>query len=194
MKSAPAIVAVLLFAITALPQETNSYPQSRLELFEAITNVVLIKGTDDIGALAGKVGAVTVKCRETKDVSTGHREFGVIVTVTETEGVHDRGIAKVEDTTVVDFHELDGLLRALDYISKVEWSVTSLGHFEASFTTSSGLKVATYSSRRSGTVEALVMSNRLIKSRAFLTITQLMQLRTLIDQAKTKLEIVQREK
>src|SRR5262245_12015461 len=100
--SVSAIVAVLLFAVPALPQETNSYPKSRLELFEAITNAVLIKGTDDTGAVAGKLGVVTVKCRETKDVSTGHREFGVIVTVTETEAVHDRGIAKVEDTTVVD--------------------------------------------------------------------------------------------
>ncbi len=177
-----------MFAIglAAFAQETNSYPKSRLEIFEANTSTVLIKGTDEMGAVAGKVGVVTVKCRETKDVSTGQREFGVIVTVTQAEGI--------EDTTVVDFDELDGLLRALDYINKVEWSITSLGHFEASFTTRSGLKVSSYSSRRTGTVEAFVMSNRLMRSRSFLTPTQLSQLRTVIDQAKTRLEIIQREK
>jgi hypothetical protein len=184
--TASVTVVFLMLAFSALAQETNSYPKSRLELFEANTSTVLIKGTDDIGALAGKLGVVTVKCRETKDATTGLREFGVIVTVTQAEGI--------EDTTVVDFDELDGLLRALDYISKVEWSITSLGHFEASFTTKSGLKVATYSSRRTTTVEAQVMSNRLMRSRSFLTTTHLTQLRTLIEQAKTKLEIVRREK
>ena len=186
MKSASILAALFVFGSVVLGQETNSYPKSRLEIFEANTSAVLIKGTDDIGAIAGKVGVVSVKCRETKDVSTGQREFGVIVTVTQAEGI--------EDTTVVDFEELDGLLRALDYISKVEWSVTSLGHFEASFITKSGLKVSSYSSRRTSTVEALVMSNRLMRSRAFLTTTHLTQFRTLIEQAKTKLEIVQREK
>lgn len=180
------IVAALLLVLAARGQETNSYPKSRLEIFEANTGTVLIKGTDEIGALAGKVGIVTVKCRETKDTSTGQREFGVIVTVTQVEGI--------EDTTVVDFEELEGFLRALDYINKVEWSISSLGHFEASFTTKSGLKVASYSSRRTGTVEASVMSNRLVRSRAFLTTTHLAQFRTLIDQAKTRLEIIQREK
>jgi len=186
MKSAASIIIAVLCAWAAPAQETNSYPKSRLEIFEANTSTVLIKGTDEIGAFPGKVGGVTVKCRETKDVTTGQREFGMIVTVTQAEGI--------EDTTVVDFDELDGLLRALDYINRVEWSITSLGHFEASFTTKSGLKVASYSSRRTGTVECVVMSNRLIRSRSFLTTTQLTQLRTLVDQAKTKLEIVQREK
>ena len=187
MKFAPALLTAILFTCApTFAQETNSYPKSRLETFEANTSTLLIKGTDDMGVVVGKVGAVTVRCRESKDVSTGQREFGVIVTVTQAEGI--------EDTTVIDFDELDGLLRALDYISKVEWSVTSLGHFEASFITKSGLKASTYSSRRTTTVEALIMSNRLMRSRAFLTTTQLAQFRTLIDQAKTRLEIIQREK
>src|SRR5688572_30177151 len=92
-------------------QETNSYPKSRLEMFEERTSAVLIRGTDEMGAAAGKVGGVTVKCREVRDAGTNQREFGVIVTVVQAEGL--------EDTTYVDYDELDALIRNLDYVSKV---------------------------------------------------------------------------
>lgn len=167
-------------------QETNSYPKSRLEMFEERTGAVLIRGTDEMGAAAGKVGGVTVKCREARDAGTNQREFGVIVTVVQAEGL--------EDTTYVDYDELDALIRNLDYISKVDWSVTSLSHFEAGYITRSGLKVATYSSRRSGMIEAVVLSNRLVRSRSFMTVAQLTQFRVFLEQAKAKIELIQKEK
>jgi hypothetical protein len=170
----------------ARAQETNSYPKSRLEIFEERTGAVLIRGTDEIGSVAGKVGGVTVKCRETRDAGTNQREFGVIVTVVQAEGL--------EDTTYVDYDELDALIRNLDYVSKVDWSVTSLSHFEASYTTRSGLKVATYSSNRTRTIEAVVLSNRHVRSRSFMTVGQLSQFRVLLEQAKAKIELIQKEK
>jgi hypothetical protein len=180
------IIVVGAFAYEAAPQETNSYPKSRLEIFEERTGAILIRGTDEIGAAAGKNGGVTVKCRETRDAGTNQREFGVIITVVQAEGQ--------EDTTYVDYDELDALIRAADYVSKVDWSVTSLSHFEAGYTTRSGLKVASYSSRRSGTIEGIVMSNRLLRSRSFMTTGQLTQLRIYLEQAKAKIELIQKEK
>jgi len=175
-----------LFPFTASAQETNAYPKSRLENFEATTGVVLIKGTDDMAAVPGKLGGVTVKCREARNAATNLREFGAIVIVTQAEGL--------EDTTYVDYEEMDALLRGIDYISKVDWSVTSLGQFEAGYTTKAGLRVVTYSSRRSGTIEAAVVSNRLIKSRCPMTMAQLAQFRTAIDQTKERIELIQKEK
>jgi hypothetical protein len=180
-----AIVAFLI-VVSARAQETNSYPKSRLEVFEERTGAVLIRGTDEIGVAPGKVGGVMVKCRETRDAGTNQREFGVIVTVVQAEGL--------EDTTYVDYDELDALVRNLDYVSKVDWSITSLSHFEAGYTTRSGLKVATYSSRRTGMIEAVVLSNRLVRSRSFMTTAQLSQFRVLLDQAKAKIELIQKEK
>ena len=179
-------LGAILLAFATPAQETNSYPKTRLENFEATTGVVLVKGTDDMAAVPGKFGGVTVKCREVRNAATNLREFGAIVIVTQAEGL--------EDTTYVDYEEMDALLRGIDYISKVDWSVTSLGHFEASYLTKAGLRVASYSSRRSGTIEAAVVSNRLIKSRCPMTMAQLAQFRTAIDQTKERIELIQKEK
>ena len=182
-----AVAVVAFFIVTVAPaQETNSYPKSRLEVFEERTGAVLIRGTDEIGAAPGKIGGVTVKCRETRDAGTNQREFGVIATVVQADGL--------EDTTYVDYDELEALIRNLDYVSKVDWSITSLSHFEASYVSRSGLKVATYSSRRTGMIEAVVLSNRLVRSRSFMTIAQLSQLRVLLEQAKGRIELIQKEK
>ena len=182
------VAGIIIFLVPSAgrAQETNSYPKSNLEIFEATTGVVLIRGTDEAGVVPGRSGSITLKCRETRDATTNRREFGVAVIVTQTEDY--------EDTTVVDYDELDALIRALDYIGKVDWAISSMGHFEAGYTTRSGFKVASYSSRRSGTVEAFALSNRLVRSRVQLTLAQLTQLHTFLEQAKAKIEIIQRQK
>jgi len=180
--------SVCLAALTssARAEETNAFPKSHLEIFEATTGTVIIRGTDEIGSVAGKFGLVTIKCKEARDATTNQREFGITVTVRENE--------QMEDTTVVDYDELDSLLRGLDYISKVDWSISSLGHFEAAYTTRSGLKLSSYSSRRTGTIDAAVISNRNLRCRSPMSMAQLAQVRVFIDQAKSKIELIQREK
>jgi hypothetical protein len=179
-------LATITLASPARAEETNSYPKSRLELFEATTGTVLIRSTDELGGLAGKTGGVAVRCREVREIGTNRREFAAVVTVTASDNV--------EDTTVVDYEELDALIRAMDYVGRVDWSITSLSHFEAAYITRSGLKVATYSSRRSGTVEAFALSNRQVRCRANLTTAQFAQLRVFLEQAKAKIENLIREK
>jgi len=186
MKRIYSLLAVALIASLARAEETNSYPKSNLEIFEATTGIVIIRSVDEIGALPGKAGGVTVKCREARDPSTNRREFGVTVIVTQAQGA--------EDTTFVDYDELDALIRATDYVSKVDWSITSMGLFEAGYTTRSGLRVASYSSSRTGLIEAFVLSNRLLRCRSALTMDQLVRFHTLLEQAKARLEIIQREK
>jgi hypothetical protein len=175
-----------IFTSIARADETNIYPKSNLEIFEATSGVVLVRGTDEAGFVEGKSGGITLKIRETKDVATNHREFGVGVIVTQSAGW--------EDTTVVDYDELDALIRALDYIGKVDLGISSMGHFEAGYTTRSGLKFASYSSRRTGTIEAYALSSRVVRSRAQITTVQIMEIRTLLEHAKAKIEIIQKEK
>jgi hypothetical protein len=180
------LLALATFQSVAGAEETNSYPQSQLEALEATTGLVLIRSTDELGSVAGKSGGVAVRCREVRDVGSGHRRYGALVTVTASDNV--------EDTTVVDYDELDALIRAMDYVGKVDWSVTPMSHFEAAYITRSGLKVATYSSRRSGTVEAFALSNRLTRCRGNFTTSQFAQMRVLLEQAKARIENLMREK
>lgn len=179
-------LVTLIFTWTARAQETNSYPDSNLEIFEATTGTVIIRSVEDIASVPGKAGGLTVKCREAREPGTNRREFGVSIIVTPGQGV--------EVATVVDYDELDALIRATDYVSKVDWSITSLNHFEAGYTTRSGLRVASYSSSRSGLIEAFVSSNRLLRSRTSLSIDQLVRFRVALEQAKAKIEVLQKEK
>jgi hypothetical protein len=185
------ICALLAFACTtglllARDLQTNNLPPARLEIFESATGTVMIKGTEDLGAVSGKSGVILVRLRESRDVATNHREFGVMITVRESE--------QAEDTTVIDYDELELFIKGLDYISKVDFSATSLGHFEAGYTTRAGLRATTYSSRRTSTFEAVVVSNRLLRCRCPITMTQLTEFRNYIEVAKTRIEQLQKGK
>jgi hypothetical protein len=181
-----AFILLFLGAACARAEETNLYPKSRLELFEERSGVVIIRGTENVGSVPGKRGEVTVQVRETKDMTFNQRDYGVIVFVAEGEGF--------AHATYVDYDELPALIQNLDYVSKVNWSLTSLGHFDASYTTRAGLRVATYSSTRSGLIEGSVVTQRLPRSRASFTTAQLDLLRNVLEAAKAKIEELQKTK
>ena len=180
------VVSLLLGLACGRAEETNIYPKSNLELFEERSGAVLIRATDPVGNVAGKRGEVIVELRETKDMTYSQRGYGVIVTVAQGEG-H-------ANATYVDYDELPALIQNLDYVSKMNWSLTPFGHFDASYTTRAGLRVATYSSTRSGLIEGAVVSQRLPRSRALLTTAQLDLLRNTLEIAKTKLDALQKTK
>lgn len=69
-------LALTAFHSAAGAEETNSYPQSHLETLEATTGLVLIRSTDELGFVAGKTGGVAVRCREVRDVGSGHCRYG----------------------------------------------------------------------------------------------------------------------
>ena len=71
--------AVAVFPNVACAQITNFVPLTRLEAFEMVTGRVIIKGTEEIGSVAGKNGLVTVKCEELRDVASNQREFGLVI-------------------------------------------------------------------------------------------------------------------
>ena len=180
---------ILLFAATvltvALPfvsraQEVVPVHLTRLEAFEATTGRVIVKGTEELGTVTGKNGLTTVKIQEFRDVVGNQRESGLVITVRQSE--------QIEDSTTVDYDELDALLKAIDYISKADPNVTSLNHFEAFFTTKAGLRVASYISRRTSTVEASITSQRVNRSKTWINQTQLAEFRILLEQAKARLD------
>jgi hypothetical protein len=178
-----AVLAVTTSTFVARAQIiiTNA-PKTKLEAFEAQTGIVIVKGEADIGLIAAKTGTVSVRARESTDSGTGHKEYGIEIKVSSGD--------QIQDTTVVDYDELDSILGGIDYLSKIDWTVTALPSFDAVYATRGDFHFAVYGSKRTGTVQAAVSSNHLIKSRALLTMDQLAQLRVLILQAKTTLDSI----
>jgi hypothetical protein len=179
-----------LCAFHVLAQDTKSAlkePKTKLEAFEAKTGTVIIKGIEDIGSVAG-MGRVTVGCREFTDANTGRKEYGITIEVKQA------GSLGLEDTSLIDYDEIDSLLKGIDYIAKVDRSVTPLANFEAVYKTKGDLRVVVFSSSSSGKVEAAVSSGYIRSAIAFLSLDQLAKFRALIQDAKIRLDAIKKEK
>ena len=177
----------MLLATAARAQQTNllgPVPLTRIEALETNRGTVIIRGTTVLGTAPGKVGAVSVRCKEVIEAGTGRKEYGLAIELANPEGY--------EETTFVDYEELDPLLGAIDYLNKVDWSITSLSSFDAVFTTKAGLRVSAFSARRTDTIEFALRSNRGSNLRVLLAREHMAQFRSLIDQGKRTLESISR--
>ncbi|MDB6018384.1 MAG: hypothetical protein JWR19_2873 [Pedosphaera sp.] len=175
-----AVVCLALLAGDAVAQDTNA-PRTKLEAFEAQTGTVIIMGKDQIGSVPAKAGTVLVGYRESTDTGSGQKEYGITVTIKVSE--------QIVDTTVIDYDEVESLIGGLERLSQIDWTATPLPSFEAVYTTRSGLRIATYSSRKQpGSIGVSLQSWQIIRSRASLSPEQLAQFRAFINQAKEKLD------
>ena len=170
-------------------QETNGclpVPATKLEAFETNTDTVIIKATAPIGTVPAHGGEVSVRCREITDAGTGHRESGIVMDI-ELGGAMEAGL-------LIDYDELDSLLDGMEYLGKLDWSVTSLPDFQAVYTTKGGFRAGARGSRRTGNIEFDVRNTRVNSPRLPLSRDQLGQLRSLVEQAKTKLDSLRKAK
>lgn len=132
----PALIGVVMFlsvAVLAFAQETpdasKSPPATKLEAFSARTGIVLIKAFSTVGAVNG-MGTVTIDAREFRDASNPKlREYGIAIAVKES------GRLERENTSYIDFDEIDSLLAGIEYISKIDNSITTMQEFEGEYRT-----------------------------------------------------------
>ena len=184
-----AVAGGSLLGDPARAQETNACPlppATKLEAFDTNTDTVIIKATAPIGTVAAHGGAVAVRCREITDAGTGRRESGILVDITSGD--------QLQDTMLIDYDELDSLLDGLDYLGKLDWSVTPLPGFDALYSTKGGFRAAAFGSRRTGNIEFAVRTTRVVRPPLLLSRDQLGQLRSLVEQAVTKLDSLRKAK
>lgn len=90
---------------------------------------------------------------------------------------------------MVDYDEMDSLLNGIDYISKVNHTVTSLPDYDVVYATGGGLHLTVYTSqKRPGAIQVAVQSNRANRDRVLLSSDQLARFQNLVQQAKSKLD------
>ena len=168
-------------------QETNVWPSpaTRLEAIQTNIGRVIIKSTAPLGTASAGSGTLAVSYKELKDVSSDHREYGIGIIIAE-------GGRQAE--SLIDYDELDSLISAIDYLNRVDWSVSSLPSLDAFYNTRDGFRMAAFSSRRSTNIEIAVRSLRWNLGPLLLSRTEVAQFRSLIVQAKTKLDALRAEK
>ena len=181
------ILGCLFMATVCEAQDTNVWPSPATKLESIQTNIgrVIIKSTAPLGTASAGSGTLAVSYKELKDVSSDQREYGIGIIISE-------GGRQAE--SLIDYDELDSLISAIDYLNRVDWSVSSLPSLDAFYNTKDGFRIAAFSSRRSTNIEIAVRSLRWNLGPLLLSRTELAQLRSLVVQAKTKLDALRVEK
>jgi len=170
------IAAGSWLAFAARAQDTNAL-KTEIGIFESQTNVVIVKGVGQIGSVSTVAAVISVRCKESTSAATGQREYGIAIVI---EASQWRGLA------IVDYDELDALLKGMDYLGKITYDVTSLPDIEATFTTRSGLQFMAFGNKQQGRIRNRLQYND--SPRFSLTQDQWTQLARLIGQAKTTLD------
>jgi hypothetical protein len=175
------IATASLFAWTTRAQDTN-IPSTGLEIFEAQTGTVIVKGAGQAGSMTVDAVDITVQFKESLNVNTGQKAYGVAIEIT----ADNRRVRKV----MIDYDELDAFLSGLDYLGKIDYNVTTLPTFVAGYTTKSGFRIGAYTSQRRGAIQFYLQAYSTDNARILITPAQFVQFKTLIEQARKSLELL----
>ena len=171
-----ALAAGLLLAFTGQAQDTNTL-KTEIQVFEAQTGTVIIKGFTLVGSVSAAAGTVSVMAKESTDTANRVKLYGMAV-------VFDSN--QEREMAVIDYNELDSLLDGIDYLGKITANASPMTGFEAGLTTKSGFRVIAFSSRRKGTIQYFLQFSG--SSRISLLPEQLTQFENLVSQAKAALD------
>ena len=92
----------------------------------------------------------------------------------------------------IDYDEISQLVNAINYITKLEVTVTPLNSFDAAYTTKGGFRIAALGTRRSGTVQFGVRDARIGGTPVVFSRDDMSRLSALIDQGKATLDSLRR--
>ena len=112
---------------------------TRLESMLAARGTVIVRGFTDVGTVQAEDGSgVSVTAVELSDPTRGQREFGLAV------GVRQGGRVPLSVLTYVDADELESLAAALDFLGRMDGTVTQLTGYEGRFKSKGDLEVANF--------------------------------------------------
>ncbi len=184
------IVFVLLASGSALvgrAEDTNVITlYTKLEAFENQVGKVIVKAYALIGTITAKTAVISVAFKESADVASGQKEYGISI------GIKEENLA--EYRIVIDYDELDSFLDGIEYVSKVEVTVTSLPNFHAIYRTRADFRVLAFSTNRQpGTLQtAIQTAYQPAGGKIVLPLEQLAEFKFLIREAKAKLDALKK--
>ena len=162
------------------PRDVNFYaPRNKLEEFESRQSAVLIKGRTWVATLRAQNGSARVEATELREAGNSARATGVTITINSPEPGDVR--------CMVDYEEIDELVRAFDALAKADDSTTKLTHFELHYRTRGDFEIIVFK-QISGGIAAAIEGGYFERTRVLLTLDDFTKLRWMIVQAKEKLD------
>jgi len=172
-------IGSIAFAQSTKPEQV---PKTKLETFVAQNGIVIIQGFSSAGILKGQYGStIEVDSKEFTNAASGKKEYGITIEVSS------GGTASRSNRSYIDYDEIESLIKGLDYIAKIDKSVTKLESFQATYNTKDDLSFAIFS-RDNGTIMLSVESGRIGAASAYFKYDEIGKVRDLITQAKIKID------
>ena len=166
-----------------LPPPRDAYfyaPRNKLEEFESRESTLLIKGRTWVATLRAQDGTARVEATEIRDAGHSTRASGVTITIGTSN-------PPAEVRCLIDYEEIDPLVRAFDAMAKADESITKLSHFEAHYRTRADFEIIVFK-QTSGGIAAAFEGGFYDRTRVLLTLEEFTRLRWMIVQAKEKLD------
>jgi hypothetical protein len=165
------------------PRDPQFYvPRNKLEDFEGRVETLLIRGRHWVGTVRGQNGTARVEATEVRDSVTSDTASGAVITIKADGGPAD------EIRSLIDYDEIDALLRALDAATKASESITRLSHFEVRYRTKGDFEIMVFKQLENNVVAAAIEGGFFERSRLYLSIDDLVKVRWMIAQAKERLD------
>lgn len=164
------------------PRDPQFYePRNKLEDFEGRMETILIKGRTYVATLRGQNGTARVEATEIRDTGNSTRVQGVVITIVAEGGPPG------EIRSLIDYDEIDALIKAFDTAAKSDDTITKLTHFETRYRTKGDFEIMVFK-QLSGGVAAAIEGGFFDRSRLLLTLDDFTKLRWMVAQAKEKLD------
>jgi hypothetical protein len=167
------------------PRDPQFYAtRNQLEEFDSRVGTILIKGRSYVATLKAQNGYARVEATEIRDAGNSTRAAGVVITI-----VADSGPSG-EIRSLIDYDEIDTLLKAFDTIAKSDDSITKLTNFESRYRTKGDFEILVFKQVTGGAVAASIEGGFFDRSRLLMTLDDFSRMRWMIAQAKDKLDEV----
>ncbi len=165
------------------PRDPQFYePRNKLEDFDGRMETVLIKGRTWVGTVRAQNGSARVEAIEIRDSSNSAQATGVVITISADGGPPG------EIRSLIDYEEIDALVRAMDTAAKAGEAITKLTHFEVHYRTKGDFEVMVFKQLANNAVASAIEGGFFDRSRLLVTLDDFTKLRWMIVQAKEKLD------
>jgi hypothetical protein len=165
------------------PRDPQFYePRNKLEDFDGRMETVLVKGRSWAGTLRAQNGTARVEAVEIRDSSNNAQATGVIITINADGGPPG------EIRSLIDYDEIDALVKAMDTAAKAGEGITRLTHFEVHYRSKGDFEVMVFKQISNNAIAAAIEGGFFDRSRLLMTLEDFTRLRWMIVQAREKLD------
>jgi len=183
LASASAVEAQRRWERLPPPRDPQFYePRNKLEDFDGRMETVLIKGRSWAGTLRAQNGTARVEAIEIRDSSNNVQVTGVVITINADGGPPG------EIRSLIDYDEIDALVKAMDTAAKAGEGITKLTHFEVHYRSKGDFEVMVFKQISNNAIAAAIEGGFFDRSRLLMTLEDFTKLRWMIVQAREKLD------